>query len=78
MCTGNQFHAPYVIGIPAVRLVAAAATVGSNRFRGGRPSAGLDVDPERLAVVGNLSSPDIVVFGNPLGSPWDALNLNGV
>ena len=66
--------APY----PALRLRGAHRDRGQNRFRGGEPSAELDVDPKRLAVVGNLSSADITVFGSPLDPPWDPLNLNGV
>ena len=76
--TGNQLHSRNDAPFPALRLVARTATVGQNRLRGGEPSAELDVDPKRLAVVGNLSSADIAVFGNPLDPPWDALNLNGV
>jgi Family of unknown function (DUF6519)/Right handed beta helix region len=78
VCTGNQLHNRNDAPFPALRLVARTATVGQNRFRGGDPSAELDVDPKRLAVVGNLSTAHITVFGNLLNAPWDALNLNGV
>ena len=66
VCTGNQLHNRNDAPFPALRLVARTATVGQNRFRGGDPSAELDVDPKRLAVVGNLSTAYITVFGNPL------------
>jgi hypothetical protein len=76
--TGNQVHNRTDVGTPALRLVAFAATVSANRFRGGKPSAELDVDPQRLAVVGNLTSNGISVFGGGLDPQWDPLNPVGV
>jgi hypothetical protein len=76
--TGNQLHSRRDTGTPALLLRALAATVSANRFRGGEPSAQLEVDPERLAVLGNLSSTVITVFGGGLDARWDPLNLNGV
>ncbi len=75
--TGNQVHTRRG-GRPALRLLALAATVSANRFRGGEPSAELDVDPKHLAVLGNLSSTVITVFGAGLDPRWDPLNLNGI
>lgn len=78
VATGNQLHARERASAAALHLLATAGTVGQNRFRGGKPSADLDVDPERLAVLGNLSSNGIAVFGSPLDPRWDPLNLQGV
>jgi hypothetical protein len=76
--TGNQLHSGRDTDTPALRLLALAATVSANRFRGGKPSAELDVDPERLAVLGNLTSTGITVFGSGLDPRWDPLNVNGI
>ena len=76
--TGNQLHARTETSAAALHLLAIAGTVGQNRLRGGKPSADLDVDPERLAVLGNLSSTGIAVFGGSLDPRWDPLNLQGV
>jgi len=77
VATGNQFHARIEGGAPAFRLFASAATVSANRLRGGRPSGSFDVDPKKLAVLGNLTTNGIEVFGGPLSPPWDPLNLDG-
>lgn len=76
--TGNQLHSRVQSSVAALHLLAIAGTVGQNRFRGGKPSADLDVDPERLAVLGNLSSNGIAVLNGPLDPRWDPLNLQGV
>ncbi len=78
VATGNQLHTRVDAGAPALRLVALAATVSANRMRGGRPSGSFDVNPEKLAVLGNLTTSGIEVFGGPLEPRWDPLNLNGV
>ena len=78
VATGNQIHARIEGGAPAFRLFALAATVSANRLRGGRPSGSFDVNPEKLAVLGNLSTNGIEVFGGPLQAPWDPLNLTNV
>jgi len=78
VATGNQFHARMEGGAPAFRLLATAATVSANRLRGGRPSGSFEVDPNRLAVLGNLTTNGIDVFGGPLQAPWDALNPTNV
>jgi hypothetical protein len=75
--TGNQFHARRDFGAPALDVRAIAATVSANRLRGGEPSGSLDVDPKRLAVLGNLTTTGIQVFGGPLEPRWDPLNQNG-
>ena len=62
---------------PALRVVARSATVGQNRLRGGRPSGQVDVDPKRLAVLGNLSSTPITNFGGSLEARWTQLNQSG-
>ena len=56
---------------------AQSASVAQNRLRGGRPSGELDVDPKRVAVVGNLSSVPLQVRGAALGAPWVGLNPTG-
>jgi len=76
--SGNQLHTRLEGPAPALRVLAIAATVGNNRLRGGRPSAQLEVDPSRLAVLGNLTSDQIFVQGGPLTMPWIPLNPSGV
>lgn len=61
-----------------VQVEAAAATIATNVAVGGRPSMDLMVDPERVAVLGNLTSGEIIVKGAPLAAPWDPLNPIGV
>lgn len=75
--SANQLLSP-LEGATALRLTASSATVGNNRLRGGNPSAELNVDPKQLAVLGNLTTNGIEVFGSPLSAPWDQLNPNGV
>lgn len=77
VATGNQLHGRLDGGAPALRLIALAATVSANRLRGGRPSGQFEVDPERLAVLGNLTTSGIEVNGGGLDARWDPLNLNG-
>jgi hypothetical protein len=76
--TGNHMQTRRQTGAPALHLLGLAATVSANRFRGGEPSVRIEIDPKRIAVVGNLSSLGIVVNGGPLDPPWSALNPNGV
>ncbi|MET0780578.1 MAG: hypothetical protein ABWZ16_03530, partial [Microbacterium sp.] len=76
IATANHVH-QFVDGAPALLVHAQSASVGQNRLRGGRPSGELDVDPKRVAVVGNLSSVPIQVRGAALGAPWVSLNPNG-
>jgi hypothetical protein len=76
--SGNQIHQHREVGTPALRLLALAATVATNRFRGGKPSAELEVDPRRVAVLGNLTSTGITVLGGALDPQWDPLNPVGV
>lgn len=74
--TGNQLQSSDASSAPALRLVAEAASVGHNTLRGGdAPAALLEVDPKRLATVGNLYTHDLQVLGSSLGSPWDVLNV---
>ena len=75
--SGNQVRTR-VEGAPALSVRASSATVATNRLRGGSPSADLDVDPKRVAVVGNLTSLGITLSGSPLIAPWDALNPDGI
>lgn len=77
VATGNQFHQRRESTTAAFRLVALAATVSANRLRGGRPSGSFDVDPKRLAVLGNLTTNRIEVFGGGLDARWDPLNPTG-
>ena len=74
---GNQVRTS-AEGASALQVRATSASVATNRLRGGNPSAQLDVDPKRLAVLGNLTSSGITVAGSPLGSPWSALNPDGL
>ena len=74
---GNQVRTS-AEGAPALLVRASSASVATNRLRGGNPSADLEVDPKRLAVVGNLTSSGITVGGAALGSPWSALNPDGL
>lgn len=74
--SGNLFR--QVDNPPALHVVAGSATVTGNRARGGSPSILLQLDPQRMAVLGNLTSNGVVVNGTALGAPWAALNPNGV
>jgi len=65
-------------GATALQVRSDAISIATNRLRGGNPSAVLDVDPKRAAVVGNLTSNGIEVAGASLISPWDALNIDGI
>lgn len=76
--TGNQLTQPRDTGTPALHGGARTASVTGNRAVGGDPSVDLDVSPERVAVVANLTSGGIVVAGTSLGAPWDALNPGGI
>lgn len=76
--SANQCHQRREARAPALLVAASAATVSANRLRGGEPSGALMVNPERLAVLGNLSSTGIRVFGNPLEAKWQPLNPDGV
>ncbi len=62
---------------PALHVIAEAASINANRLRGGEPTARLDVDPKRLAVLGNLATDGIEVSGGALPSPWDQFNPSG-
>jgi hypothetical protein len=78
VATGNHIHNRLRSGSSALQLVADAASVSSNRLRGGEPSGELDVNPEKLAVLGNLTTTGIAVFGGGLDPRWAPLNLSGV
>jgi len=75
--TSNHVHTHVERETPALRVVARSATVGQNRLRGGRPSGQVDVDPKRIAVLGNLSSTPITNFGGGLEARWAQLNQTG-
>jgi hypothetical protein len=75
--TSNHLHNRIERETPALRVVAQSATVGQNRLRGGRPSGQVDVDPKRIAVLGNLSTTPITNFGNQLEARWAPLNQTG-
>ena len=75
--TSNHVHTHIDRETPALRIVARSATVGQNRLRGGRPSGEVDVDPKRIAVLGNLSSTPITNFGGGLEARWAQLNQTG-
>jgi hypothetical protein len=75
--TSNHVHQPEETSSAAVRIVARSASVAQNRVRGGRPSGELDVDPKRIAVLGNLTSQPITNFGGPLDARWADLNPTG-
>jgi hypothetical protein len=75
--TSNHVHQRTESAAAALRIVARSATVGQNRLRGGRPSGEVDVDPKRIAVLGNLSSLPILNFGGALDARWNNLNQTG-
>ncbi len=77
VASSNQLHARLQSAAPALHVLASAGTVNANRLRGGEPSARLDIDPKRLAVLGNLSTNGISVLGGPLDPPWAQLNPAG-
>ncbi len=77
VASGNHFLTR-LEGAPVLVMRANSATLGTNRLRGGNPTAKIEVDPKQLAVVGCLNTNGIDVFGGPLPSPWDALNPTGV
>jgi hypothetical protein len=60
---------------PTVRIAADAAAVTANHVVGGQPSMRLEVNPERLTAVGNLTSAGI---SPPLSPVFEPLNLDGV
>ncbi len=76
VASANHLHARQG-GAPALHIIAEAASVNANRLRGGEPTARLDVDPKRLAVLGNLVTDGIDVAGGPLPAPWDQFNPTG-
>ncbi|HET8680657.1 MAG TPA: DUF6519 domain-containing protein [Micromonosporaceae bacterium] len=74
---GNWLAQPPDSDEPALELAAATAVVQGNRALGGRPSMRLAVDPDRAAVIGNMTSGDITVGGTPVrqtGKAWSQLN----
>lgn len=77
VASANQLHARMQGGAAALHVRASAASVSTNRLRGGEPSGVLDVDPKRIAVLGNLATNGITVAGAPLFSPWDQFNPTG-
>ena len=76
IATANHVH-QHLDGTTPLSVHAESATVGSNRLRGGRPGAALDVDAKRLAVLGNLSGTPILVRGGALEPRWQPLNQTG-
>jgi hypothetical protein len=77
VASANQLHARMQGGAAALHVRASAASVSTNRLRGGEPSGVLDVDPKRVAVLGNLATNGITVAGGALPSPWDQFNPTG-
>ena len=76
VASGNHLHARQGAA-PALHVIAEAASINANRLRGGEPTARLDVDPKRLAVLGNLVTDGIEVSGAALPAPWDQFNPTG-
>lgn len=76
--TGNQLRQPTDSAGPALELTAGSATVHANRARQGRPSMRLNVDGQRLAVLGNVTSFGIEVPPDGLAPRWQELNVDGV
>jgi hypothetical protein len=66
-------------GDSAVQLGSSAAVVSANRVRGGVTAsiaiAGQPADKPVATVLGNITSGQILVQGQKLGPPWDALNV---
>jgi hypothetical protein len=77
VASANQLHARLQAAAPALHVLALAGSVNANRLRGGEPSGVLDIDPKRVAVVGNLATNGITVAGSGLSAPWDQLNPTG-
>lgn len=63
-------------GQPAVQINAPVVLLNANRVRGGELSMAVS-GSKRVAALGNVTSGQISVNGNPLQAPFAALNLNG-
>lgn len=71
--TANHVH-QFLDGAAGLVIHAVSTTVGQNRLRGGQPAGFLDVDEDRIAVLGNLVTQPILVRGANLPPRWDDLN----
>jgi hypothetical protein len=58
-----------------VRVTASTLIANANRATGGDVSMAFDVEPNRLAILANVTSNRIEIKGNPIGVPWSALNV---
>jgi len=61
-------------GTAAVRLAGRTAIVNANRVRGGEVSIELQTSPDRITVLGNITTGAIVAQG-ALADPWAKLNV---
>ncbi|MCU7820354.1 right-handed parallel beta-helix repeat-containing protein [Kitasatospora sp. DSM 101779] len=75
--SANQFRQHGDSDPPALVVRATTATVTGNRARGGFPSILLEVDPQFLAVLGNITSGGIDPE-NLIDPKWLKLNVRGV
>ena len=75
--TGNQIRSRGEA--PALLVAAGSIAVNANRLSGGgRESCELIANPDRIAVLGNITSAGTSVNGSPLGAPWQGLNADGI
>ena len=62
---------------PAVALSGEVTIVNANRVRGGETSIRIAGNSKSATVLGNITTGDIELGTNPLGTPWAALNVRG-
>ena len=75
--TGNQVRSRGEA--PAMLVAADSIAVNANRWSGGgRESCALIASPDRITVLGNITSAGTSVNGVPLGAPWQRLNIDGI
>lgn len=60
--------------VAAVKLATNIAIVNANRVRGGKPSIEV-TGAKSAAVLGNITTGDIIAIPDGLQPQWDALNL---
>lgn len=75
--SANQFRQHGDSDPAALVVRAGTATVTGNRARGGRPSIRLDVAPQQLAVLGNITTGGIEAEGT-IDPKWLHLNVDGL
>ncbi|MEU6164323.1 DUF6519 domain-containing protein [Streptomyces tanashiensis] len=80
--SANQFRQDSDSHPVALKVRATSATVTGNRAKGGTPSILFEVDPQRVAVLGNITSggigPDSPMDPDHIDAKWLNLNVTGV